>query len=77
MAKLDKVRWHCRRGLLELDVILERFNSQHLTSLADEELYCFEALLEFTDNDLLDLIMHRSELHEARYAQVLELLRAA
>ena len=30
MAELDRIRWHCRRGLLELDLMLERFLERHL-----------------------------------------------
>ena len=77
MAKLDKVRWHCRRGLLELDLILERFNEQHLTGLDADELARYTELLAFPDNDLLDLLMGRVPPPDTRYATVLQMLRAA
>ena len=77
MAELDKIRWHCRRGLLELDLILERFNQRHLARLDAEQLARFTELLAFSDNDLLDLLMGRAPLPELRYKMVLELLQAA
>ena len=77
MAELDKIRWHCRRGLLELDLILEKFNRQHLTRLDREQLERFEELLAFPDNDLLDLVMERAAVPDQRYDNVLQLLRAA
>ncbi len=77
MAELDKIRWQCRRGLLELDLILERFNQQHLTHLDAEQLARFMELLAFADNDLLDLLMGRVAPPDQRYKTVLRLLQAA
>ena len=77
MAELDRIRWHCRRGLLELDLILERFNQRHLTALDAEELKRFTELLAFSDNDLLDLLMGRVAAPDPRYKAVLQLLQAA
>ena len=76
MAELDKIRWHCRRGLLELDLILERFNQQYLARLDPEQLGQFKELLAFPDNDLLDLVMGRMIAPSRRYTDVLQLLRA-
>lgn len=77
MAERDRIRWQCRRGLLELDLILEKFNRQHLDSLDAEQLGRFVELLEFSDNDLLDLLTGRAALREQRYDAILQLLRAA
>ena len=77
MAELDKIRWHCRRGLLELDLILEKFNQQYLGSLDAEQLECFKELLTFYDNDLLDLVKGRAAAPERRYNYILQLLRTA
>ena len=77
MAELDKVRWHCRRGLLELDIILERFNRQHLAVLAPGQLEQFKELLALDDNHLLDLILGREVLEEERLHPMLQLLQAA
>jgi len=77
MAELDKIRWHCRRGLLELDLILERFNQKNLADLGPEQLERLKELLAFPDNDLLDLVMGRGVAPGRRYENVLQLLRAA
>ena len=77
MARLDKIRWQCRRGLLELDLILQKFNRQHLTSLDPEQLERFNELLALPDNDLLDVVMGRAAAREARYHNIVQLLRAA
>jgi antitoxin CptB len=76
MAELDKIRWHCRRGLLELDLILEKFNHQYLATLNPEQLEHFKQILAFPDNDLLDLVMGRVAAPDRRYNNVLQLLQA-
>ena len=73
----DRLYWKCRRGLLELDLILEKFNSKHLSSLDSGELERFGELLAFGDNDLLDLVMERSASPAARYDDILRMLRSA
>jgi antitoxin CptB len=74
-GELGKIRWHCRRGLLELDLILEQFNRRHLDLLDAEQLARFRELLAFPDNDLLDVVMGRAALPDQRLAAVLHLLR--
>ena len=76
MGELDRVRWHCRRGLLELDLILEKFNREHLATLDPAQLEQFKELLALPDNDLLDLCMGRTAPADRRYDAVLRLLCA-
>ena len=76
MAELDRIRWHCRRGLLELDLILERFNQRHLDGLDAVQLEQFKELLALDDNHLLDLIMERIPVTDQRLAPVLGMLKA-
>lgn len=52
-ACLRRLRWRCRRGLLELDCWLARFADAGLNELSAEESAAFEALLEEADADLL------------------------
>ncbi len=75
-GELGRIRWHCRRGLLELDLILEQFNRRHLAGLDAEQLARFKELLAFGDNDLLDLVMGRVAAPDHRFDAVLQLLRA-
>mgnify|MGYP003338358083 CR=1 FL=1 len=76
MAELDRIRWHCRRGLLELDLILERFNQKYLDGLDAAQLEQFKELLALDDNCLLDLIMERIAVTDQRLAPVLGMLKA-
>ena len=76
MSELDRVRWRCRRGLLELDLVLKKFLERRYDQLGPEERAVFIELLEQPDNDLLDLAMGRTE-PAPRYRAVVEMLRAA
>jgi antitoxin CptB len=52
-----KITWHCRRGMLELDLIFERFLKQSLDALTEEQCNAFEALLHQPDPDLYAWLM--------------------
>jgi antitoxin CptB len=75
MSDLDRIRWRCRRGLLELDLILQRFLDNRLAGLDAEQLRLFGELLEEADNDLLDLAMGRLE-PAPQHRVMVEMLRA-
>jgi succinate dehydrogenase flavin-adding protein (antitoxin of CptAB toxin-antitoxin module) len=61
VSELDRIRWHCRRGLLELDLILTRFLDRRLDALTQPEREAFTSLLRRSDNDLWDLVAGRQE----------------
>ena len=58
---LSKLRWRCRRGLLENDLFIERFFKRHEGSLTVRQAGGLEALMDLADNDLLDLLLARKE----------------
>jgi len=74
---LDRLRWQSRRGLLELDIVLERFWTNGVRGLGEEEASALARLLAMTDNDLLDCVMGRAEAPEAHLRRMVEKLRAA
>lgn len=47
-----KLRWHCRRGMLELDAILQPFFDRYYDNLSDAQQQTFAALLDHTDPEL-------------------------
>ena len=76
MKSLERVRWRCRRGMLELDIVLERFIGQHYTSLDEAQHAVFNALLDMPDAELWDMITGKAPPQEECRA-VLELIRTA
>ncbi|MDV6340677.1 succinate dehydrogenase assembly factor 2 [Nitrosomonas sp. Is24] len=75
MKEFERARWRCRRGLLELDIILQRFMDQHYAQLDQQELEQFERLLSLPDNDLWDLIAAKQINRDSDLQAVLELLQ--
>jgi antitoxin CptB len=74
-SEQNRLRWKCRRGLLELDIVLERFVQKH--SPRGEEAALFSALLDLPDNDLWDIVAGHSDAYERRFLHVVARLRAA
>ena len=59
---LSLLRWRARRGLLENDLIIERFFERFADQLEDSDLEPLTVLFDLSDNDLLDLLLARKEL---------------
>ena len=59
---LSKLRWRCRRGLLENDLFIERFFYKHAASLTVNQAQGLNVLMDLSDNDLLDLHLDRKPL---------------
>ena len=76
---LSKLRWRCRRGLLENDLFIERFFNRHAAELTVGQARGMYALMELADNDLLDVLLgrpHTQEVTEDMQVQsVLHLLK--
>ena len=75
MAELDRVRWQCRRGMLELDLILARFLETYYSGLTAGQRTAFKSLLEWSDNDLWDLISGQAQPAPGELAGVVSMLR--
>jgi len=58
---LSKLRWRCRRGLLENDLLIERFFASHQETLTVRQAQGLNDLMELSDNDLLDLLLSRKK----------------
>ncbi|HHC73098.1 MAG TPA: succinate dehydrogenase assembly factor 2 [Thiotrichales bacterium] len=72
-----RIAWRCRRGMLELDLLLQGFLRRGYDDLTAEERESFLTLLEFPDNPLLEVLMGRQEAVEPEIARVVRKIRAA
>ena len=75
-AGLDRLRWRCRRGLLELDIVLGRYLDRYAAGMEREELDALAELLDMPDNDLWDVVSGRSERYDPRLGSIVARLRA-
>ncbi|MBC7755543.1 MAG: succinate dehydrogenase assembly factor 2 [Bdellovibrio sp.] len=57
-AEARRLAWRCRRGLLELDIVLQRFVALEFTNLSSLELTALDTLLALPDNDFWDLLVN-------------------
>jgi antitoxin CptB len=77
---LSKLKWRCRRGLLENDLFIERFFQRHEAAITVAQAQGLQTLMDLPDNDLLDLLLRRTEpgpaLDQPGVHEVLGLLRA-
>ena len=58
---LSRLKWRCRRGLLENDLFIERFFRRHEETITTRQAAGLERLMDLADNDLLDLLLARRE----------------
>jgi antitoxin CptB len=75
--RIERLKWRSRRGLLELDLVFDRFWAGEAGRMTEGEAAALERLLTLPDNDLLDLVMGRTESPESELREMVRKLRAA
>jgi len=73
MSEADRIRWQCRRGLLELDLVLAKFLDRHLENLSSARLAAFKRLLDYPDHDLWDLLNGKTAPPDVESARIIKL----
>jgi len=76
VKKVERIRWRARRGLLELDILLERFITKCYLQLDARDQRLFEDLLDMPDNELWDMIAGRMEATQLDHRALLEKIRS-
>jgi antitoxin CptB len=74
---IERLKWKSRRGLLELDIVFDRFWKGAGKTMDAGQAAELERLLLLPDNDLLDLVMRRTETADPGIRGMVEQLRAA
>jgi len=69
------MRWRSRRGLLELDLVLERFLAQRLDALDQDQLEAYRRLLDLPDTDFLDVVNGKADLDDPELMAIVAMLR--
>ena len=73
---IERLKWRSRRGLLELDIIFERFWKGAGAEMTQADAAALERLLLLPDNDLLDLVMGRAQAPDAELRDMVHKLRS-
>lgn len=75
MSSTARLRWQCRRGMLELDVILQSFFDSKFHSLTDEEQQAFERLLSQPDPILYSWLLGFEKTSDPSLIKIIELIK--
>ncbi len=76
-ARLRRLRWHCRRALLELDLMFQRYWRRVGDDVATADEAALERLVAMEDHDLWDLVSGRRQTDDPQLKGMLERLRQA
>lgn len=73
--RIERIRWRCRRGLLELDLLLQRFLDKYDSQLNEQQIDQFESLLSLSDQDLLAIICSNPETVDKSLKRLIQLIQ--
>jgi antitoxin CptB len=74
-AELSRLRWACRRGMLELDLLLIPFFDKHYAQLTPKEQASFAELLSCTDPELFSWLMGHARPEKPEFCKLVERIR--
>ncbi len=72
---INRLRWACRRGMLELDLVLLPFLENVFLTLSEEKQVLFEKLLESEDQDLFNWFLKKSDPEEEDLKTIVTIIR--
>jgi antitoxin CptB len=75
-AHLNRLFWHSRRGMRELDLLLVPFVQEAYTALEPADQLRYEAFLKLEDQDMFNLLMQQVEATEPDLARIIGLILA-
>lgn len=74
-ARINRIKWHCRRALLELDIVFQRFWELKGDDLDEKTEAALARLLTLEDHDLWDLVNGRATMDDTELSALAEELR--
>ncbi len=72
----QKIFWHSRRGMLELDLLLVPFATDVFETLSSQDQMLYSDLLEQEDLDIFSWLMGRAEPEDSRLKGIIEQILA-
>ena len=73
-ARYARLKWACRRGMLELDVLLEPFAIHGFSALTEAQKVTFARLLTCDDPDLFAWFIGHQQCHDAELAEIVKMI---
>ena len=75
LPSTNQLRWACRRGLLELDLLLNTYMDKVYDQLTDVEKRQFISLLDMQDQEMYEMLTGKTSPNDKEVAQLLERIR--
>ena len=76
MSELSRLRWLCRRGMKELDVVMTGYLENYYLEANESDQQSFKTLLEMQDPDLFALLVGRTESTDQKISEMLRFLKS-
>lgn len=74
LPSLPQLKWQCRRGMLELDLLFEAFVEQRYEQLSTDDKALFVELLTYSDQDLQQWLVNRASPADPRLLPIIKLV---
>jgi len=72
---IHRLRWACRRGMLELDLVLSPFLENKYAELAEADQQLFQDLLESEDQDLFNWFLKKTDPIDPNLLKIVQIIR--
>jgi antitoxin CptB len=70
--EINRIKWKCRRGMRELDLLLREFSAKNLEGLDDTNLNILDAVLNYDDQSLFDYIFKNISLGNSQHEHFID-----
>ena len=70
--EINRIKWKCRRGMRELDLLLREFSAKNLEGLDDTNLNTLDAVLNYDDQSLYDYIFKNISLGNSQHEHFID-----
>jgi len=75
MTDMSRLRWRCRRGTKELDIVMNRYLQERYETASAEEQASFNALLDIEDPIIFDWLMDKTQAEDENLQELVEILK--
>ena len=66
IAEYAELKWRCRRGMLELDILLNSYLDKHYNTMSQQQGAVFSEVLDYPDQVLFDLLLGNMQSSDVR-----------
>ncbi len=73
-GKLDSLKWQSRRGMREIDLMLEPFVNHHVPEMSDEDVKEYENFLNCTDLELVRYLLRHETPTDPRIKRMVDII---